>query len=262
MPTFTSSSSLPLRCCSETGFLPSFLSGSSFFQLFMSQLLIKHCVWRWLRGNKKWGKRLGVQILASFLSPLNDGEQFYVPFLDKGGLACCDSRGRNESDTTERLNWTELSLLERSSGKRQEWLSWRKDGVGANEGDDAWTHPLLTAYCFSSVRFCVSPLGDSWSLLSIPYLFIHSGRIWEVDRYKVDKEGQRRSRREITFAEIPWLEESGAQGGRVGVQTGPDSLPPPLTAFWAWRNSTDANGKRGPLGCLWIFIIFTSPKAQ
>ena len=26
----------------------------------------------------------------------------------QGGLACCDSRGRKESDTTERLNWTEL----------------------------------------------------------------------------------------------------------------------------------------------------------
>ena len=26
-----------------------------------------------------------------------------------GGLACCDSWGRRESDTTERLNWTELS---------------------------------------------------------------------------------------------------------------------------------------------------------
>ena len=25
----------------------------------------------------------------------------------QGGLACCDSRGRKESDTTERLNWTE-----------------------------------------------------------------------------------------------------------------------------------------------------------
>ena len=24
--------------------------------------------------------------------------------MDKGGLACCDSRGRNESDTTERLD--------------------------------------------------------------------------------------------------------------------------------------------------------------
>ena len=26
----------------------------------------------------------------------------------EGGLACCDSWGRKESDTTERLNWTEL----------------------------------------------------------------------------------------------------------------------------------------------------------
>ena len=28
----------------------------------------------------------------------------------QGGLACCDSWGRKESDTTERLNWTELNL--------------------------------------------------------------------------------------------------------------------------------------------------------
>ena len=27
----------------------------------------------------------------------------------QGGLACCDSRGRKESDTTKRLNWTELN---------------------------------------------------------------------------------------------------------------------------------------------------------
>ena len=29
----------------------------------------------------------------------------------QGGLACCDSWGRKESDTTEQLNWTELHLL-------------------------------------------------------------------------------------------------------------------------------------------------------
>ena len=27
----------------------------------------------------------------------------------QGGLACCDSWGRKESNTTERLNWTELT---------------------------------------------------------------------------------------------------------------------------------------------------------
>ena len=29
----------------------------------------------------------------------------------QGGLACCDSWGRKESDTTERLNWTELKIV-------------------------------------------------------------------------------------------------------------------------------------------------------
>ena len=28
----------------------------------------------------------------------------------QGGLVCCDSWGRKESDTTERLNWTELNI--------------------------------------------------------------------------------------------------------------------------------------------------------
>ena len=30
----------------------------------------------------------------------------------QGGLACCDSWGHKESDTTERLNWTELNRYE------------------------------------------------------------------------------------------------------------------------------------------------------
>ena len=30
----------------------------------------------------------------------------------QGGLACCDSWGRKESDTTEQLNWTELNWMD------------------------------------------------------------------------------------------------------------------------------------------------------
>ena len=33
----------------------------------------------------------------------------------QGGLACCSSWGRKESDTTERLNWTELKRLDLNS---------------------------------------------------------------------------------------------------------------------------------------------------
>ena len=40
-----------------------------------------------------------------------DGYEFgWTPGVSdgQGGLACCDSSGRKESDTTERLNWTEV----------------------------------------------------------------------------------------------------------------------------------------------------------
>ena len=37
----------------------------------------------------------------------------------QGGLACCDSWGRKESDTTERLNWTELTCQQTARKKPQ-----------------------------------------------------------------------------------------------------------------------------------------------
>ena len=47
-----------------------------------------------------------------------DGHEFgWTPGVGngQGGLACCGSWGRKESDTTERLNWTELNSL---------WVNW------------------------------------------------------------------------------------------------------------------------------------------
>ena len=40
----------------------------------------------------------------------------------QGGLACCDSWGLKESDTTERLNWTELNWTDRYIHVRRNWL--------------------------------------------------------------------------------------------------------------------------------------------
>ena len=40
----------------------------------------------------------------------------------QGGLVCCDSWGRKESDTTEQLNWTELK------GGRVSYLMWLRLG--------------------------------------------------------------------------------------------------------------------------------------
>ena len=41
----------------------------------------------------------------------------------QGGLACCDSWGRKESDTTERLNWTELRQTNKQKQKNKNQLS-------------------------------------------------------------------------------------------------------------------------------------------
>ena len=52
----------------------------------------------------------------------------------QGGLACCNSWGRKESDTTEQLNWTELGYCETQMNV---WkcLKWRSEV--------AWSCPTL-----------------------------------------------------------------------------------------------------------------------
>jgi len=42
----------------------------------------------------------------------------------QGGLACCDSWGRKESDTTERLNWTGSTILGFTEIQRKAYLYW------------------------------------------------------------------------------------------------------------------------------------------
>ena len=48
--------------------------------------------------------------MAGWHHGLDGHESEWTPGVGdgQGGLACCDSWGRKESDTTERLNWTEL----------------------------------------------------------------------------------------------------------------------------------------------------------
>ena len=65
-------------------------------------------------AGKDWGqeeKGMTVDEVAGWHHRL-DGHEFEWTLGDgdgQGGLACCDSWGRKESDTTERLNWTELN---------------------------------------------------------------------------------------------------------------------------------------------------------
>ena len=72
----------------------------------------------WLIGKdsdvgKDWGqeeKGTTENEIAGWRHWLNGRESEWTPGVGdgQGGLACCDSWGRKELDTTERLNWTEL----------------------------------------------------------------------------------------------------------------------------------------------------------
>ena len=75
----------------------------------------------WLTGKdsdagRDWGqeeKGMTQDEMASWHHQLDGREFEWTPGVGdgQGGLVCCDSWGRKESDTTERLNCTELSWI-------------------------------------------------------------------------------------------------------------------------------------------------------
>ena len=81
--------------------------------------------WKWSRSvmsDSLWSH--GLQP-TRFLRPWDfPGKSTWVGghcLLQQGGLACCNSWGRKESDTTERLNWTEECKPLRSTCLWSKW---------------------------------------------------------------------------------------------------------------------------------------------
>ena len=78
-----------------------------------------HLMQSWLTGKdsdagRDWGqeeKGMTEDEMAGWHHWLDGHESKWTPGVGdgQGGLACCDSWGRKESDTTEQLNWTECS---------------------------------------------------------------------------------------------------------------------------------------------------------
>ena len=90
----------------------------------------------------------------------------------QGGLACCDSWGRKELDTTERLNWTELILLNCISMHRVAHADTH------THTHRVITHPLvvLRLECIRNTREAFS-INTAWSYYSKEIWF----SIHEVD---------------------------------------------------------------------------------
>ena len=75
----------------------------------------------WLTGKdsdagRNWGQE-DEDEMAGWHYQLDGHEFGWTPGVGdgQGGLACCDPRGRKESDTTERLNWTDVKVAKYSS---------------------------------------------------------------------------------------------------------------------------------------------------
>ena len=69
-------------------------------------------IWKDPDAGKDWGQEKGMteDEMVEWRHRLNECEFEWTPGVGdgQGGLACCDSRGCKESDTTEWLHWAEL----------------------------------------------------------------------------------------------------------------------------------------------------------
>ena len=111
-----------------------------------------------------------------WMASLTDGREFeWTPGVGdgQGGLACCDSWGHKESDTTERLNGTELKQSDNIQPWRTPFPTWNQSVVPC---------PVLTVtswpvYRFlrRQVRWCGFPI--SWRIFRSLWWSTQS-RLW------------------------------------------------------------------------------------
>ena len=97
----------------------------------------------WLIGEdcdagRDWGqeeKGMTEDEMAGWHHWLNGRESEWTPGVGhrQGGLVCCNSLGRKESDTTERLNWTEGCKFCSTSSVYHSLALWKHTDSGISE---------------------------------------------------------------------------------------------------------------------------------
>ena len=95
--------------------------------------------WKNSDAGRDWGqeeKGTTENEMAGWHHSLDGRESEWTPGVgdEQGGLACCDSWGRRELDTTEWLNWTELNW-----NMKMEVLDFSQDEIH-------WSNLLITSY--------------------------------------------------------------------------------------------------------------------
>ena len=101
----------------------------------------------------------------------------------QGGLACCDSWGRKESDTTEWLNWTELKVTEDSDCsheiKRHLLLGGKAMTILNSILKSRDISLPNNFHLFQAMIFLVVMYGcDSWTIKKAEHLRIYVFELW------------------------------------------------------------------------------------
>ena len=95
--------------------------------------------------------------------PWLDGHEFeWTPGVGdgQGGLACCDSWGRKESDSTEQLNWTEHKILSDNPSQINKLITYF-----SINSRDVWVY--IFAECKSEVEFSSNINTNIFILMNI-----------------------------------------------------------------------------------------------
>ena len=120
-------------------------------------------IWKDHDAGRDWGqeeKGTTKDEMAGWHHQLDGHEFEWTPGVGdgQGGLACCNSWGRKESDMTERLNWTELM---RGRSKKYVWS--RVMRVKGFPGDSVVRNPPAIALDTGSISgWGRSPEGKQW----------------------------------------------------------------------------------------------------
>ena len=128
----------------------------------------------------------------------------------QGGLACCGSWGRKESDTTEQLNWIELNSMKtgregslvRKNILETEEHHWRRKHKWKSLRQEIIRYVLRNCWKVSVIRVC---LVVQWQIILLPTqkTLVHSLG-WENILEK-----EMATHYSILFWKIPWTKESG-----------------------------------------------------
>ena len=93
----------------------------------------------------------------------------------QGGMACCNSWGCKESDTTERLNWTELIFLTRKEGRKKE---------GKKEGRQRKNRKRREKKNWKSQFYCSVTWGeDTWEMMGFGKQLQGWNRVWHKNHH-------------------------------------------------------------------------------